>query len=482
MRILQTFILFFGLVSFALLPAKSQGNVDIQENTAEFDFPFEVLFTLNAISSQPVTEINILYGTNGRSCSASTARQNVEINNTTNIKVEWLWDLEVSGNIPPGAEIWWQWEIQYGENNTILTERKTLLIEDGGYTWKSTSNEQVSVYWVEGGQRFGQNLLRIASESLEQLSQEAGIAPEGKVRLTIYPSFDALRNALLAVPEWTGGIAFPEYGSIMIGIAVDSGDWAEEVIPHELAHLVTGELTFNCLGIRMPTWLSEGLSVYAEGPGDPEKIQDLKEKATARNLPSLRSLAGGFPANADLAGLAYLQSGEVVRFMITSYGPEKMAGLLDELKNGSIIDSALEEVYGLDTDSLDLTWQASIGVDVEVPTGKSSPTPLATSVATMALWTPSFPRLTTATVTMINSETPTPQPSTARLLATQTSTEQAPGPSATPKPDIPSYPLACLRGSLLPVGLLLSLGFGPKIKRFSHQFLAFKIPRWRIFS
>ena len=109
MRILQTFFLVFGLVSFALLPVYSQGNVDIQENTAEFDFPFEILFKLIAISSQPVTEINILYGTNGRSCSASTARQNVEINNTTSIKVEWLWDLEISGNIPPGAEIWWQW-------------------------------------------------------------------------------------------------------------------------------------------------------------------------------------------------------------------------------------------------------------------------------------------------------------------------------------------------------------------------------------
>ena len=33
---------------------------------------------------------------------------------------------------------------------------------------------------------------------------------------------------------------------------------------HELAHLLVEEVTFNCFG-GLPTWLDEGLAVYAEG-------------------------------------------------------------------------------------------------------------------------------------------------------------------------------------------------------------------------
>ena len=446
-----------------ILQVSAQTYIDIKRNYADAEFPASITFYLDAASSQEdIQQVTLLYGTDGRSCNNSFGRQKLDFTPGKSVRLDWEWDLLKSGNLPPGVEVWWQWEIVYGSVSPLLTERKTLTIEDSAFTWQTLSNAQVAVYWVEGSQQFGQNLLYIANRSLEKLSGEAGIAPQEQVRLSIYPTFEDLHMAILASPEWTGGVAFPEYGSILIAIPVDSGSWASEVIPHELAHLVTGELTFNCLGIHTPTWLEEGLAVYSEGSPDPSTVRQMNEKAKAGNLPSLRSLAGSFPANPELAELAYAQSGEVVRFMIQAYGPEKMAALLAELKSGSVIDVSLEKVYSLDTDGIDLAWLVSIGAAVESQTVKASPTLPATEIPTLALWTQAFIRPTETTLatqpakhTPVPSSTPTPTEPGASATLTQPAPEE--------QKNTPFSPFSCLGSIGLAASIIFTLVLAPKV-------------------
>ena len=100
----------------------------------------------------------------------------------------------------------------------------------------------------------------------------------------------------------------------------------------------------------MPTWLSEGSAVYAEGDASSFNAQDVLDALKAGTLPPLHNLADEFSANLSEAGLAYTQSGEMVRFMINTYGPEKFGALLAAMQSGKTIDLALQQVYSLDTD------------------------------------------------------------------------------------------------------------------------------------
>lgn len=451
-------VLFLAAGTF---PALAQTTLNVQTDKADLDFPNAMTFTLKASGLAGVSEVYLEYGTNARSCVEGVGRQEAELTAGDPFLASWEWDFKDSGSLPVGAEVWWQWEVRTEAGQSVRTERQTLVIEDPNLTWQRIENDQVLVVWSEGSQAFARRILDLATRSLDELAEEAGLRPDGKVRLTVYPTFESLRAAALFLPEWTGGVAFPEYGVTMLGIPVDSGDWMEDVVPHELAHLVTGERVFNCLGVGMPTWLSEGLSVYSEMPFSEEDFEAVQAALERNTLPPLRNLAGGFPANADATTLAYAQSGEVVRFLIKEYGGDKMAALLAAIQSGERINPALQAVYGFDTDGLDNVWRVSLGFAAADAGETATPTAARTAVPTLALWT-SAPRTSpTAELTATPGEAAVAVPSATPTQAAPSPTVlvETPAPEAenAPAEEEPSSGLTCLGMPVLLVGLFLAL-------------------------
>jgi hypothetical protein len=158
--------------------------------------------------------------------------------------------------------------------------------------------------------------------------------------------------------EWTGGVAYTEFGIVAIGIAPDNLEWGKRVVAHELAHLVTYQMTYNPYG-DLPTWLNEGISTYAEGelPASAQEILD--EAVRGYGLISVRSLGSNFPARGEIT-LHYAESYSLVKFLIEHYGREQLLQLLGAYKRGMGYDDALLEVYNFDSDGLDAAWRASL--------------------------------------------------------------------------------------------------------------------------
>jgi hypothetical protein len=161
----------------------------------------------------------------------------------------------------------------------------------------------------------------------------------------------------------------------MIGIEVDNLDWGKRTVAHELGHLVVGQLVYGPFG-WLPTWLSEGIAMNAEGELT-ENFQDSLDGAIASDtLFSVRSIASSFPSDSDEAILCYAESYSIVKFLVDGYGSEKFLQLLDLFKQGTTDDEALLQVYGLDTDELNINWRASLGLSSQssgTPTPSASP-------------------------------------------------------------------------------------------------------------
>ena len=119
-------------------------------------------------------------------------------------------------------------------------------------------------------------------------------------------------------------------------------------------------MTFNPYS-DLPTWLNEGLAMYAEGKLEPELVDILSNAAAKGTLISVRSLSSPFSAYAKESSLAYAQSYSLVKFLINRYGQAKMFKLLSTFKSGSGYDAALTRVYGFDMDGLNTRWQDYIG-------------------------------------------------------------------------------------------------------------------------
>lgn len=401
-------LLVMGILLLALLPSAlthGQTGVAVRENRVTVTFPRSITYHLEIAGDNKIATAGLRYGTDGQNCQPTGAYQPVEVAGDGN-RFSWTWDLARYGTLPAATELWWQWELIDQAGNRFTTRRETAQLVDDNFTFREMSRDGVIVYWVEGDASFATYLLDLTQQSLSQLERNFGVQASRPVKIIVYPSSEALRAALIHVPDWIGGVALAAHNTIVAGIPPDAYTWAEEVLRHELGHLVVGAATFNCLGRDVPAWLREGLAVYAEGPlSAPDK--ELVTAALAGNsLPRLRSQADGFSSYSQATELAYAQSAAVVRYLLERFGAQQMGSLLSAMQTGQSVDDALRTTYGFDTDGLDSAWRQSLGYEA-LPT-RPAVTVTPTAVPTLPPLVIAFPTAEPTSFPSATASTPTP--------------------------------------------------------------------------
>ncbi len=216
---------------------------------------------------------------------------------------------------------------------------------------------KVTLHWYSGNATFGQDLMNASQQALSRLTASTGAALNRPVSIYIYASTQDLQGAMIFPQEWTGGVAYTEFGIIAIGISQSNLSWGLTAIAHELTHIVIHQITFNPYN-DLPTWLDEGLAMYNQGPLDPSFASALNQAITSNSLISVRSLSSPFSAYANISYLSYAESRSFVEYLITTYGQSKMLELLNTFSQGNTYDGALQKVYGFDMDGLNTLWRA----------------------------------------------------------------------------------------------------------------------------
>jgi hypothetical protein len=257
------------------------------------------------------------------------------------------------------VEYWWT--VTDAVGGRVETEPVRVRFDDNRYSWRSLTEGNLNLYWYEGDEAFAGELMAAARQALVRLEEDTGAHLEKPVNIYIYADSQDLVGAMIYPQEWTGGVAYTHHGVIALGVSSDDLLWGVRAMAHELAHLVVHQMTYNPYG-GLPTWLDEGLAMYAEGPPNLAFTTPLYKAIEADSLISVRSLSSAFSAFADEAVLAYAQSHSLVVFLVESYGQSQMLELLDTFRQGSGYDEALEEVYGFDMDGLEARWRDYMGI------------------------------------------------------------------------------------------------------------------------
>lgn len=356
---------------------------NVTNNEIILGFPETATFRATITGDTDIISVVLEYGNEQQTCGDVIAKAFPRFTPGKIVHAEWTWEMRQSGSLPPGAQLWWRWRVTDANGKETLTETKTATWLDDVHNWKTMNNgDFLRLHWYQGDQTFITDLARAAYNGLQFNETQSGLKADAPIDIYIYTDTDDLKDAILYEPSWTGGQAFPDQDIVILGISQSDLDWGRAAIVHELTHVLVGHLTFSCLG-DVPTWLNEGLAVYSEGELDARSQRQLEDAIQNDTLLTVRSLSGGFSEIPDKAYLSYSQSYSITKFLIETYGQEKMTGLLLALRDGMTIDEALTRTYGFDIEGLEDAWRQAIGAKPRPVSAQPTVQPTPTFVPTI---------------------------------------------------------------------------------------------------
>jgi len=357
------FIILALLLLLSPSPVAAETGIAVIASDVDVDFPSRAVFTVQAESYVDIVDVRLRYQVDRMNYAEVVSEGWADFTPGTRIEANWVWDMTNAG-LPPGSEVAYWWVIEDDDGNRIETSPETMHFDDSRFTWHSLTSSVgegagMTLSWYTGGDSFARELMNTCEEGLARLTQDIGAYPERPIKIYIYASASDLRGAMVYSQEWTGGVAFTDFGIIAISIPPSQLEWGERALVHELTHLVVHQATFSPYG-QLPLWLDEGLATYSEGELDPDLRPSLNRAISEGTLISVRSLCSPFSAYADKARLSYAQSYSLAEYLLDNYGQDRMLDLLTLFKQGNTYDEALTEVYGFDIAGLDALWRAAL--------------------------------------------------------------------------------------------------------------------------
>jgi hypothetical protein len=357
------------LAAFALLfcagpsAVAAADGITVIASNVNLDFPSQALFTIRAESPAQIVDIRLDYQVDKMNYADVVSEGWADFTPGDTVDASWVWDMRNS-SLPPGAKVTYWWIIEDADGNRFQTSPLVMQFDDDRHSWHSLADTipgvgELTIFWYQGTESFAQELMNACEAGLSTLSQDIGAYPEKPIEIYVYASADDMQGAMISSNEWSGGVAFTDFGLIAIGIPSGQLDWGKGALVHELTHLVVREATFSPYG-QLPIWLDEGLAMYNEVGVDPSLDASLRGTVAGSDLISVRTLCSPFSAYSDKAYLSYAESYSLVKYLLDNYGQDKMLDLLAALKQGNTYDEALTGVYGFDIEGLDANWRARL--------------------------------------------------------------------------------------------------------------------------
>jgi hypothetical protein len=358
-RLLPAVLLVFCCLLAPPVPAASApDSLEVLSSTVEAQFPLRLVFSVEAESASTITDVRLLYQVDKMNYAQVISEAWPPFEASTRVSTSWTWDMR-RASLPPGADVTYWWKLRDSSGAVIETSPKLVSFDDDRFEWSALESPDVTILWYSGDEAFADELLDVCEAAIEMLAVDVGTRVDRHIDIYIYASSTDLRQAMVYPQEWTGGVAFTEYGTIAIGIGPGDMDWGMRALRHELTHLVVHTAVFSPFG-RLPTWLDEGLAMHNEGEAS-ESFESLLYAAAGQDaLLSLRTLSGPFSSDTAKAYLSYAESHSVVQYLLEEYGSTAMHDLLMSMKDGETVDDALMMSFGLDIDGVEAAWRASI--------------------------------------------------------------------------------------------------------------------------
>ena len=356
---LLAFATTFALVQSLLASSlRAQSGPSIVSTTQQINFPSEINFSALVENGDRLSEAILFYRVLPE---GAITRQVAEI--TTGDVTRLLASVPTAGFnsfIPSGSTIEWSWRLTDTDGASVETDEAIFQYDDPRYTWIPIEDESLVLFYYGDNRGTAERLHRQGSEVIDQMSQLLDVELDFQARVYMWAS-----------PEDASGVERIESqtfeqqvitgGTRVLADLVHMFQPTTWVVRHELTHILTALAGEGGIG-NIPGWLDEGTATYSEIDWRARRGAALNFAIETDQLFTVRGLtsASNEPGRVDIF---YGQSGDIVTYLISTFGEEPFAELFAVFKLGSTVDNALTEVYGLDRDTLNNAYRESLGLE-----------------------------------------------------------------------------------------------------------------------
>lgn len=284
----------------------------------------------------------------------------IQLENPGATSFDYLLDTS-SGDIQPNTQLVAHFEVTLADGTVATGPDMRVTYADDRFDWQTMVGGIVRLHWYEGDDTFAQQALQMAEDGIAKASAFLGFDETAPIDFFIYadqsPFYDALGPA---TRDNVGGEANPATRTLFALIAPGDLQYASTVVPHELTHVVFGDITQNP-DHDPPRWLNEGIAVYVSQGFDSSDKELVAQAVSDGTLMPLAALSGEFPTSQQGFYLAYAESVSAVDYFMRTYGQADLDELVKAYGTGVSDDGAFKTAIGISTDAFDKAWQKDNG-------------------------------------------------------------------------------------------------------------------------
>ena len=356
-------LLIAGVAGSPRLVVADGDEITVGAHKAESQFPDGIRFFIEADGPDEIDDVRVYFKKLGQT-SRSSYRV-IEFTPGKAISGEVLIPSGKRGEyIPPGTRIEYSFEVRDTNGRKFRTDDQVFVYLDQAFEWGQVSEGIITVFYnTDAISERAESILKVTQETLDRMGPILGIEPEHPLHIVAYAKYRDMVQVLPPTSQTTReqlitqGTAFTNERVLLV--LAGSGGYLGTA-EHEFVHLLVADAAGRG-NATVPFWLNEGLAEYQNTRPSDDYDAALDGAIADGSVKPLWHLQGKVGNSRDLI-VAYGHGKSVVDYLISTYGPEKMAALFIALEDTFDIDAALQAVYGFDQRGLDAEWREYKGL------------------------------------------------------------------------------------------------------------------------
>lgn len=221
--------------------------------------------------------------------------------------------------------------------------------------WKVLETEHFLIHYYSGFEELSKETANLAEEAYFKVTRDLKASPSGKVPI------------ILTQDEFLNGYAEPIKNRIVLDpvLMKSSIIGARRFITHEFTHIITYESFSSGVNIsklyglgNAPTWFLEGVAQYEAEYWYPAYDRMLRLHTLERSILSPSERDAFTVLGADEGSAGYNEGYAIVKYMLDTYGHDKLAKILEEIKANNVsLVMAVERVIGKSLLLIEAEWR-----------------------------------------------------------------------------------------------------------------------------